>query len=386
MDRRLLTLAAGMFAIGTDTFVIAGILAPAARSLDVSIETAGQLVTAYALAYALMSPVLAALTATWPRKKVLMAGLVIFTIGNIGVAALPSFAGVLASRVIAGIGAALFAPAASATAAAIVPADQRGRALAVVMAGLSAATALGAPIGVAIGAAADWRDTMWFVTAIGVIAGLAVAWRLDGIPAPPPVGLRQRLVPAADRRVALTLLTTFLLFAGLYAVYTYIGLVLARATGGDGTILAILLAVWGVASVIGNLGVGRLTDRWGNRRMIVIAAIAVALDFALMPWSSASLPLAAAAMIVWGIGGWGLGVPLQHRLFAIAPASAPLLAGLNATALYLGVSVGGVVGAAGVATFGAQGLGPLGAALVLAGLAVAEIAHTVIHRRTAAPA
>lgn len=67
MDRRLLTLAAGMFAVGTDSFVVAGILPQVAKSLNVSISVAGQMVTVYALSYALLSPVIAAVAAHWPR-------------------------------------------------------------------------------------------------------------------------------------------------------------------------------------------------------------------------------------------------------------------------------------------------------------------------------
>ncbi|WP_234814882.1 MFS transporter, partial [Noviherbaspirillum denitrificans] len=174
MDRRLLVLAAGMFAIGTDSFVIAGILPEVASSLRVSIGLAGQMVTVYALSYALLSPVIAATAAHWPRKRLLIVGLAVFIVGNLVTAIAPTIELVLASRLIAGLGAAMFSPTATATGASLVPPEKRASALAIVIAGLSSATALGSPMGTFIGGLGDWRSTMWFVTAVGVIAWFAV--------------------------------------------------------------------------------------------------------------------------------------------------------------------------------------------------------------------
>src|SRR5471030_2625272 len=147
MDRRLIVLAAGMFAIGTDSFVVAGILPNVSKSLGVSVGVAGQMVTVYALSYALLSPVIAATAAHWPRKRLLLAGLAVFVLGNLATALAPTIEWVLASRLLAGLGAAMFSPTATATGASLVPPEKRARALAIVIAGLSSATALGAPMG-----------------------------------------------------------------------------------------------------------------------------------------------------------------------------------------------------------------------------------------------
>ncbi|HYF21405.1 MAG TPA: MFS transporter, partial [Ramlibacter sp.] len=275
MDPRLLLLAAGMFAIGTDSFVVAGVLPQVAASLGVSVTLAGQMITVYALSYALLSPVVAAAAAGWPRKRLLLAGMAVFIAGNVLSAAAPSIEVLFASRFLAGLGAAMFSPTATAAAASLVPPGQRGRALAVVVAGLAGATALGAPIGTFIGGWLDWRATMWFVAAVGVVAGLGLAWRLPAIPIAPAVNLATRLKPLADARVLLTLATTGLAFGGLFIVYSYIGLGFERATGGDPRVLAGLLLLWGIAATAGNLVAGRLTDRFGSRP-IINAAIAIA--------------------------------------------------------------------------------------------------------------
>ncbi|HEY1150817.1 MAG TPA: MFS transporter [Pseudoduganella sp.] len=375
MDKRLLFLASGMFALGTDSFVVAGILAPVAASLHVSVSLAGQMVTIYALSYALLSPVIAAAAANWPRKQLLLAGLAIFVVGNVITAVAPNIELVLASRFVAGLGAAMYSPTATAAGAALVPAEQRGRALAIVVAGLSSATALGAPLGTYIGGLFDWRATMWFVSAIGALAFIGLAALLPAIATPPAVSLKRRLEPLGDARVLLTLLTTGLVYSGVFLVYTYISLVFDRATGGNGRVLSALLLTFGVASLSGNLLGGRLTDRFGSRPIINIAIIVLVVDFVLLPWTSASLPTAAVALVVWGVAGWGMIVPQQHRLIGTAPSAAPLLLGLNTMALYIGVSMSGLIGGAVIKLVNAHSLGFVSAVFIGTGLVVAEAAQ-----------
>ena len=305
MDKRLFVLASGMFAIGTDSFVVAGVLSPVSASLGVPVALAGQMVTLSALSFALLSPVIAAAAAHWPRKRLLLTGLVTFVLANVVTALAPSIGVVLASRLLAGLGAAMFSPTATATGASLVPPEQRGRALAIVIAGMSSATALGAPLGTFIGGWLGWRATMWFVAAIATLAAMGVARLLRDVPMPPRLSLAHRLAPLGDVRVLLTLATTWLAFAGLFLVYTYIGLSFDRATGGDARVLAGLLLLWGVAATVGNLAAGRLTDRFGSRRIINAAIAIVAFDFALLPWTSATLATAVPALVVWGCAAGG---------------------------------------------------------------------------------
>jgi predicted MFS family arabinose efflux permease len=384
MDRRLLALAAGMFAIGTDSFVIAGILPQVAKSLHVSVSAAGQMITVYALSYAVLSPVIAALAAHWPRKRLLLAGLAVFIIGNAITAMAPTLGLVLFSRFIAGLGAAMYSPTATATGAALAAPEKRAQALAVVIAGLSTATALGSPMGTYIGSLGGWRDTLWFVSAVGVIAAVAVNAILPAIPALPSASLRQRLAPLRDSRVALTLLTTLAAYAGMFSVYTYMSVSFDRATGGRPGVLAALLLLFGVASTVGNLLAGRLTDRVGGRVIINGTLAVLVLNFLALPWTSASLPSAAIAIVIWGICGWGLLVPQQARLIHIAPAAAPLLLGLNSAALYVGVSTAGVLGATGIAMLDRHLLGMVAVVPIALALVLAQVANRRIRSSASA--
>jgi predicted MFS family arabinose efflux permease len=385
MDIRLLVLALGTFSIGTDSFVVAGILPDVARSFDIEVAAAGQLITVYALAYALMTPVMATVTAHWQRRTVLVAGLAVFIVGNVLTALLPTYDLILASRALAGLGGAIFTPAASATAAALVSPERRGRALAIVMAGLSGATALGAPIGTLVGSLGDWRLTMWFVALLGLLAMIGVRTLLPQMAPPPALRLRERLAPVADPRVAMTLLTTLFVLSGLYTVYTYISIAFERATDGDGSRLAALISIWGVAAIVGNLAAGSLTDRFGSRRIINISLVVAVLDFAFMPMVNGTFAGASVVLIIWGLAGWGILVPQQHRLIGVAPARAPLVIALNAAAIYIGVSLSGALGAVVLHMLAPGFLGPVGAVLILAGLVTAELANRLIVGRIPAP-
>jgi predicted MFS family arabinose efflux permease len=363
-----------MFALGTDSYVVAGVLPEIARAFDVSIGAAGQMTTVYSVTFALLSPTIAAIAASVPRKTMLLAGATIFVLSNLVTAVAPTFGVALLTRAFAGLGAAMFSPTATGSAAMLVPAERRGFALSVVVAGLTLSTALGSPAGAVIGGLGDWRWTMVFVAALGTVAGLGVTMFLTEVPLPPAVSLGKRLAPLADVRVGLTLATTFLGLTGIFTVYTYFAVAFDRAIRGDAVVLGVLLVLWGAAGTFANLASGRLIDRIGSRKVILAMLTVLAVDSALMPWTSAQLWTAVPAILIWGAAGWGLLVPQQHRLVSLAPSIAPILLGLNTASSFFGISAAGIVGAAGIQVVGAHNLGIVGAVLAALAFLIAEVA------------
>ncbi|MEU9048086.1 MULTISPECIES: MFS transporter [unclassified Kitasatospora] len=383
MPVRLLLLALGTFAMGTDSMVVAGILGPISADLGVSVPAAGQLVTVFALGYALLAPVLAALTARWPRRRLLLSALAVFSAANALSALAPTYGLLLATRVLAAAGAALYTPTANAVATTLVAPERRGRALATVLGGMTVATALGVPLGTWVGRA-DWRLTMWLVTALGVaaLAGLAVLLRDLPAPAAAPT-LAARLAPLAQRRVLGAAATTLVFFLAFQSVYIYLATAVSGATGGDANRLSLVLLTCGVMSVAGSWLGGRLVDRAGVRRVLLAGSAVAAGAFAALPWLGRSMPGALVYAMVVPLAGWAVSVALPHRLASIDPASAPLLISLNSSALYLGTAAGGAVGSAAVAVLGGRWF-PLAAA-VLAVAACAVAAATTRDERRAGP-
>ena len=374
MDRNLLFFALGMFALGTDNFVIAGILPEVVHSYHVSIGAAGQMTTVYAITVALMAPTIAALAAHVPRKTLLLSSLAVFVIANLGTALAPTYGLALATRALAGLGAAMFAPAATSAAASMVAPERRGFALSVLLAGMTVSTALGAPIGTVIGGLGDWRWTMVFVASLAGISGFGLLAFVTHIPLPPPLSLSKRLAPLADARVGWTLATTFLFFCAVVTLYTYFTVVFDRVLGGNSTLLAGMLVVWGAAGTVSNLTVGRLVDSAGSRKVLLALMAVVLVDFLLLPWTGAMLWTAVLAVLIWGGCGWAILVPQQHRLVSIAPLIAAILLGLNSSATSLGSTAAGLVGAAGIKMLDGHKLGFIAAALVAGAMVASELA------------
>jgi predicted MFS family arabinose efflux permease len=278
----------------------------------------------------------------------------------------------------------MFAPTSTGTAASLVPPDRRGFALSIVIAGLTAATALGTPLGAAIGALGDWRWTMVFVSSLAAVSAIGVGLLLKHVPLPPTISFTQRIKPAADPRVALTLLTTWLYQSGQFIAYTYLAVVFDRAIGQRHAMIAVLLVAFGLAGTLCNLVVGRLADSMGNRRLIFSMLIVLTLVLASLSWASSSLALAIPALAIWGAVGWGLLAPQQHRLVAVAPQTAPVVLGLNTSFTYFGITTAGVVGALAMPIIGAHNLGYLGAGIVAGALILAELATWQINKANGA--
>jgi len=378
MDRRLLVLAVGMFALGTDSFVVAGVLPGISRAFGVSVGAAGQMATIYSLTFALLSPTIAALAATVPRKRLLLCGGIVFVLANLGTVVAPTFGLALLTRIIAGVGAATFSPTATGAAAMLVRPEQRGFALSIVVAGLTVSTALGTPIGAVMGGLGDWRWTMAFVAALGALSVVGIAIFLSEVPLPPKVTLPKRLEPLLDGRVVLTLATTLIALSGIFTVYTYFAVVFDRTTGGNPVVLGSLLVLWGVGGTVSNLFGGRVVDVVGSRKVIVTILTLLAISSAALPWLGSQLWIVAPVVLIWGACSWGQLVPQQYRLVALAPSIAPILMGLNSACSYFGMSLGGVIGALGIRAVGAHYLGLIGAVIAIIALVFAEIANTRI--------
>ena len=366
-DRRwrpqVAVLAFGAFAVGTDAFVIAGLLPDISRSLSVSVGAAGQLVSVFSLAYAVLSPMLAALTGHWSRRAVLVAALLVFAVGNVATALVPGYPLVLAARVLAAAGAALFTPNAGATAATLAGDRSRGQAIAVVTLGLTCSMVVGAPLGTAIGNAWGWRATMWFVTALAAVVVPIIALRLPRLRSAGAPGLRQRLAPLTDLRLVRVLAGTLLAFVGIYLPYTYISAVFAPALGGDDSRVAVLLLAFGVAGTVGNLVAGKLADRYGPRRVVVTATLVLTAVFLVMPPTRGVLAWVVPVVALAGFCSWSVTTPQQHRAIALSPAGAgPLAVSLNASVLYLAVSLSSAIGAVALERSGSAGVLPMIAA------------------------
>jgi predicted MFS family arabinose efflux permease len=340
----------GAFAIGTEGFMIAGLLPALARDLNVGIPAAGHLVTAFSLAYAIGAPVMAVLTAGLERRRLLAVAMGGFILANLLAALAPNYAGLLAARLLLALSAASFMPAASGYAAALGGPERHGRALSMVINGLTLAIIAGVPLGVLVGDRFGWRATFLGVAGLATLSLLGILARLPRQPAGLTASLGERVALAKRGDVLAVLATSVLTVAGTFTVYTYLGVFLAGVAGLGPRGLALVLLGFGLASAVGTRLGGSAADRWGARLTVILgsglallAYLALSLGAALE--SAQSMSVLMPAILLWGFASWGLMTAQQARLVALAPALAPVSLSLNSSAIYLGSATGAAVGA-----------------------------------------
>ena len=227
----LIWLMLGAFAIGTEGFMIAGLLPAIARDLNVGLPAAGHLVTAFSLAYAVGAPVIAMLTAGLERRRLLAIAMSSFMLGNLLAALAPGYAGLLAARLLLALSAASFMPAASGYASALGGPERRGRALSTVTNGLTLAIVAGVPLGVLVGQGFGWRATFLGVAVLAVLSLLGILARLPRQPPGVTAGLGERFALAKRRDILGVLVTSVLTVAGTFSVYTYLSAFIAGVAG-----------------------------------------------------------------------------------------------------------------------------------------------------------
>ncbi len=365
---RLFVLAFGMFAVGVDGFVIAGILNPIATDLQVSVPTAGQLETSFALAIAILGPLMVtALGAVRPRVA-LSSSLVVFALFNVVAAVAPSFWMLMGARILAAVSVSVFAATSPAAAAMSARDGAQGKALAVVTAGMTAGIVLGVPIGILLAVQLSWRWSFWLVAVLGILAAVGCATQFADLPAPPRTTLRDRASVIAMPAVAWMLLSLTVWMLGGYVLYVYMGPMLENVAGFSATALPWIFFAFGVASIVGNLLGGLVLDRVGPRVTLVVGLTGGGLGLLLTSLWGTSQVGVLVAVILWSTAGWMLTPPQQSRLLALAPDRASVLMSVNVSALYLGMGLGGVVGGIVQREGGLRSLGWVGSLIVLAAI------------------
>jgi len=343
---RLSILALGAFSLGTDLFVIAGTMPELVRDMGVTATRGGWLVSVFAFTYALASPLLAVATGSLDRRSVLTASLCVFCVANVISATASAYEPLLASRILAALGAALYMPTASALAVSLVPEAKRGRALSVVTGGLTVALVLGVPLGTWIAGYAGWRATFWFIVLVCFVALPGIRLWIPRVKSATPIGLRARMALLKQPEVFVALSLTVLWTAGGFTVYPYLASLLTQLTHLALTDIGWILLLFGAASVGGNFIGGFGADRWGTTATIASALALMAATLATLTWSAAHLATLVLSVVSWGIAGWMLTPPQQHRLIGLAPEIPGAILGLNGSAIYLGMGIGTAVGGA----------------------------------------
>ncbi|MEV1174671.1 MFS transporter [Nonomuraea sp. NPDC049784] len=374
----LLALSLGYFSLGTTSLAVVGLSAPIGAALNVRPATVGLLVTVFSLVFAVAAPLASVWLGQMCRKRVLLIGLALMIVGGIGSALAPSYGALCAARVLSGLGAAMFGPTASTAGSMIVPERDRPKALATVFAGMTAASVLGVPLSSTVGEALGWRWTVIGVVVLTALSLVLVARLLPAIePGPAPtfqVFARVLRTPGALPAVS----TTLLVLTAQFTVYGVAGAYLASRFAATAATVSLILLAFGALGVIGNMSGSRMHDRLGGSRTVTVTLAGMAVAFAALTVLPGSIAAAVIVFAFWGFSSSLFMAPQQARLVELLPEQRGILLALNATGIYLGMSLGSLIGSHYLSALGA---GPL-SLLALLPLALAAGAHIVSVRRT----
>ncbi|MBY6160142.1 MFS transporter [Mameliella alba] len=378
MPLALWALTISAFAVGTTEFVIVGLIPTIAADLGVSLPSAGLLVSVYALGVTIGAPVLTALAGNMPRKRLLLALLALFLIGNTFAAFAPGYDSLLAARFITGLAHGVFFAIASTIATDLVDREKESSAIALVFMGLTVALVTGVPLGTWIGQSFGWQSTFLGVVALGLIGLISSAILV-------PKNLRQGEAPSlraqaqvlTSPRLLLVYLITAVGYGGNFIAFTFLAPMLEDITNLSTTAVSVVILVYGVSVAAGNILGGKLADRVGPVRSLTVifaglAVMLVALGFALPQ------PVAAIAVVgLWGGFAFANVPPLQSYVVQIArevaPGAVDVASGLNIGAFNLGIALGAWAGGLVVAGMGLGAAPFVGAVVVALGIVLVRV-------------
>ncbi|WP_436854499.1 MFS transporter [Staphylococcus caeli] len=347
---RIATFILSIFIVGMVEMMVAGIMNLMSNDLQVSEAIIGQLVTLYAITFAIAGPILVKLTNRFSPRPVLLGALLVFIIGNVIIAVAPNFSILVFGRIISSAAAALIVVKILALTALLTAPQHRGKMIGIVYSGFSGANVFGVPIGTIIGDWVGWRFTFLFIVGVSIIVGLLMYFY---VPQPQiqssavESGAKQRsnhyskiLRPA---EIVKYLMITFLLLVANSVTFIYINPLLL-SSGHDLSFVSIILLINGVAGVIGTSMGGFLSDKLTSKRWLTIATI---IFITMMMILNIFLPGAGLIFIVifiWNIMQWSTNPAVQSGIIEHVEGDTSQVMSWNMSSLNAGIGIGGIVG------------------------------------------
>lgn len=381
----LLALTLGAFAIGTTEFVIVGLIPTIAADLHVSLPSAGLLVSLYALGVAIGAPVLTALTGRVPRKALLVALMLLFTIGNLVAWMAPGYGSLIVARVLTGLAHGVFFSIGSIIATSVVAKDKAASAIAIMFTGLTVALVTGVPLGTFIGQHLGWRATFLAVAALGVIALLgSLLFVPRELPRSAAATFGQQFAVLAQPRLLLVYAMTALGYGGTFLSFTFLASILQDVSGFSANAVSAVLLVYGVSVAIGNLWGGRLADRRGPIPALTLIFGLLPLVLLVLTFTAYSQWLVLLTVLTLGAVAFGnvpgLQVYVVQQAQRFVPQATDVASGLNIAAFNIGIALGAWLGGLVVDHIGLMHTPWIGALVVLAALALTVLSGRLDRR------
>jgi len=343
MKKSIYVMALGAFGIITTEFGVIGILPAIAKAFSISIDTAGWLLSGFALTIALTGPFTTLLTAKINRKVMMCLVLAIFVLSNLLSAIAPNFTVLMIARILPAFLHPVFW--AVATVAASKQADPKDapKAVSVVLAGLSIATVLGVPITTYAADLFNWKASFILSGIINLIAFTALLLFVPSMPVKEHTSSSEQLKVLKKGQLWVNLFATMVMIAGMFSSYGYLAEYLGKVTKMGGGAISIMLLLFGGAGIAGNwlTGIALSKNVLVTTRIFMLSLILIHL----LAYSFGGLFVPMAVIIsVWGFihtGGFLIG---QTRSTSEAPEAPELAASLMVSFGNAGVTLGTLLG------------------------------------------
>jgi predicted MFS family arabinose efflux permease len=379
MPLALWALTLSAFAIGTTEFVIVGLIPTIAASLQVSVPSAGLLVSLYALGVAVGAPVLTALSGRVPRKLLMLGLMLMFTAGNLVAWMAPGYEALMAARVLTGLAHGVFFSIGSTIATSLVPKEKAASAIALMFSGLTVALVTGVPLGTFIGQHFGWQTTFLAVAMLGVIAFTGIALLVpNSIARGKPASLLTQAAVLKKPRLLLVYAMTTLGYGGSFIAFTYLAPILQQVAGFSAGVVGLVMLVYGVSVAFGNIWGGKLADRKGPVRALQIVFALLAAVLLVLQFTAPNKIAVLLTVLAWGAVAFGnvpgLQVYVVQRAGRDAPQAVDVASGLNIAAFNVGIGLGAWGGGLIVERVGLMGTPWIGALVVVGAFLLTTLA------------
>ncbi|WP_433941020.1 MFS transporter [Paenibacillus lautus] len=373
---KIYVLAIVSFLVGTSEYIISGVLDKIADSLGITITAAGQLITIFSLVYAILTPVLMALTAKVERRKLLVYSLGVFVVANLLSFALPGYIPFVIARVLMAMGAGMVVVTALGIAAKIAPPGKQASSIATVVMGFTASLIIGVPLGRVAAAAFGWKSVFGLIAVLGILSMFVLHKAIPKTTGDAPVPLLQQFALLKKPKVALGLAITFFWLGGYSVAYTYLSPYLLNVSGLNEQWISSALFAFGIASLIGSKFGGFSTDRWGVPLTLIGGMLLhiIALIVLTFTNAGASVMLVFAVLVIWSLAAWSSGPTQQYNLVQLEPNSSGVMLGLNQSMMQLSMAAGAGIGGIAIERISLSSIAWIGAA----GVAIAAVVSLVL--------